>query len=390
MGSKLSRQRSLDLESKWSKRRRQRNDTPPVKSDRGGKGGIGGGGSVGVGGGGDLLFTSLMLKSDKLPGMLRKSNHSPYVRRVAWIREIQKHLREQRTEQAAEVLKLLRKDLGLQGTSLNDILYKNAAFLNLVDPISHELLLGLARDLQCPKRETDSLKSTNKICRQLIYHLTPHSKWTRQSVPRRKTQACLKTTLKKKLSGDVVNLSGIPLSGRDVHRVAFYLQGGSDAVSAVDLSFTELQDESLRLLLPPLSGLPKLTTLAVNGNRLTTAILKDLTEVVKDPNKFPKLAWIDMGNNADIFTVPQPLLVALRRRFGLRSSLPTIYEYSEAKTFGRYNPNMETSVEEPSVYDEGDEGEEERDEDDDRLELQAWGFREDTTPRSVQVSFCGR
>ena len=47
---------------------------------------------------------------------------------------------------------LLSQDLGLQGTSLNDILYKNAAFLNLVDPISHELLLGLARDLQCPKR----------------------------------------------------------------------------------------------------------------------------------------------------------------------------------------------------------------------------------------------
>lgn len=44
------------------------------------------------------------------------------------------------------------QDLGLQGSSLNDILYKNAAFLNLVDPISHELLLGLARDLQCPKR----------------------------------------------------------------------------------------------------------------------------------------------------------------------------------------------------------------------------------------------
>lgn len=44
------------------------------------------------------------------------------------------------------------QDLGLQGTSLNDILYKNASFLNLVDPISHELLLSLARDLQCPKR----------------------------------------------------------------------------------------------------------------------------------------------------------------------------------------------------------------------------------------------
>uniref|UniRef100_G3PY14 Leucine rich repeat containing 75Bb n=1 Tax=Gasterosteus aculeatus TaxID=69293 RepID=G3PY14_GASAC len=81
--------------------------------------------------------------------------HSPYVGRVAWIREIQRLLREQRMEQAAEVLKLLRKDLGLQGTSLNEILYKNAAFLNLVDPISHELLLSLARDLQCPKRSED-------------------------------------------------------------------------------------------------------------------------------------------------------------------------------------------------------------------------------------------
>ncbi|KAM6985381.1 leucine rich repeat containing 75Bb isoform 2-T2 [Aplochiton taeniatus] len=129
----------MDIESKFSKKRRQRNECP-------GEGR----------GGGDFLFTSLMLKSDKLPGMLRKSNHSPYVRRVAWIREMQKLLQEQRVEQAAEVLKLLRKDLGLQGTSLNDILYKNAAFLNLVDPISHELLLNLARDMQCPKRSEDN------------------------------------------------------------------------------------------------------------------------------------------------------------------------------------------------------------------------------------------
>uniref|UniRef100_H3CUK8 Leucine rich repeat containing 75Bb n=1 Tax=Tetraodon nigroviridis TaxID=99883 RepID=H3CUK8_TETNG len=252
--------------------------------------------------------------------------NSPYVRRVAWIREIQTLLREHKTDQAAEVLRLLRKDLGLQGTSLNDILYKNASFLNLVDPISHELLLSLARDLQCPKREKDAIKSSNKTCRQLIYHLTPHSKWTKQGVSRRKSQACLKTTLKKKLSGDVVNLSGIPLSGRDVHRVAFYLQSSSEAVSAVDLSFTELQDDGLRLLLPPLSCLPKLTVLAINGNRLTRAILKDLTDTLKDPSKFPCLAWVDLGNNVDIFTVPQPLLVALRRRFGLRSSLPVIYE----------------------------------------------------------------
>ncbi|XP_075901136.1 leucine rich repeat containing 75Bb isoform X3 [Nelusetta ayraudi] len=378
MGSKLTRQRSLDLDTKLSRRRRQRSEAP-AESDRSG------GGS-----GRDLLFTSLMLKSDKLPGMLRRSNPCPYVRRVAWIRDIQRLLREQKTEQAAEVLRLLRKDLGLQGTSLNDILYKNAAFLNLVDPISHELLLSLARDLQCPKRENESFKATNKICRQLIYHLTPHSKWTKQSVPRRKSQACLKTTLKKKLSGDVVNLSGIPLSRRDVHRVAFYLQSSSDAVSAVDLSFTQLQDESLRLLLPHLGRLPKLTILALNGNRLTLAVLKDLTDAVKDPVRFPCLAWVDLGNNADIFTVPQPLLVALRRRFGLRSSLPTIYEYKEALPLGGYCPNLETSLEEPSLYEEAEGEEEEREEEEDRLELQAWSLGGGNSSKSLQVHFCER
>lgn len=200
----------------------------------------------------------------------------------------------------------------------------------------------------------------------------------------------LKTTLKKKLSGDVVNLSGIPLSGRDIHRVVFYLQSISDSVSTVDLSFTELRDESLRLLLPHLSCLPKLTILAVNGNRLTVAILKDLTDTVKDPRRFPSLAWIDLGNNVDIFTVPQPLLVALRRRFGLRSSLPTIYEYSEAQALSRYNPCLETSVEEPSLYEEVDVEDDDREEEVDRLELQAWGFREETVSKSVSVHFCGR
>lgn len=94
----MTRQRSLDFESKLSKRRRQRNDNQ-VENER----------SCERRGGGDFLFTSLMLRSDKLPGMLRKTNHSPYVRRVAWIRDIQRLLREQKTEQAAEVLKLLRK-----------------------------------------------------------------------------------------------------------------------------------------------------------------------------------------------------------------------------------------------------------------------------------------
>lgn len=187
----------------------------------------------------------------------------------------------------------------------------------------------------------------------------------------------------------MANLSGIPLSGRDVHRVAYYLRSNGDSVSAVDLSFTELQDESLCLLLPHLGSMPKLTTLAINGNRLTVGVLKDLTEVVKNPLQFASLAWVDLGNNVDIFTVPQPLLVALRRRFGLRSSLPTIYEYSEVQVYSSYT--LETSIEEPSRYEE-EEGEGEEEED--KLELEAWGggkkVGEKCVSTDVALHYCER
>ncbi|KAA0704462.1 Leucine-rich repeat-containing protein 75B [Triplophysa tibetana] len=63
-------------------------------------------------------------------------------------------------------------DLGLEGTSLNEILYKNAAFLNLVDPISHELLLSLARDMQCPKRI--SARAWPKTCSHVHYSESRH------------------------------------------------------------------------------------------------------------------------------------------------------------------------------------------------------------------------
>ena len=98
MGSRLSRQSSLDNENFSKKRRKLQESTG--ESDR-----------VSRGGGGDFLF-ALMLKSDKLPGMLRRTNHSPYIRRVAWIKEIQKLLRDRRIEQATDVLKLLRKVSG--------------------------------------------------------------------------------------------------------------------------------------------------------------------------------------------------------------------------------------------------------------------------------------
>lgn len=93
MGSRLSRQNSLDQNTFSQKRRRLDGTAACVR-----------GGPAG----GDFLF-ALMLKSDRLPGMLRRSSPSPYTRRVAWIREIQKLLRDRRIEQATDVLRLLRK-----------------------------------------------------------------------------------------------------------------------------------------------------------------------------------------------------------------------------------------------------------------------------------------
>uniref|UniRef100_A0A8C8RRH1 LR75B protein n=1 Tax=Pelusios castaneus TaxID=367368 RepID=A0A8C8RRH1_9SAUR len=269
-----------------------------------------------------------------------KNNPAPYVRRVGWIREIQATIREHKREHAVHILRLLRKDLGLEGTFLSEVLYKNATFLNLVDPISHDLLMSLARDLQCPKKEYDPWKSADRICRQLIYHLSPHSKWHRHG----KTQAALATSLQKKLSQDSMDLSGIPLTMRDVHRMAYYLQNNGDHLTTVDLSFTELNDDMVRLLLPFFCALPKLTHLSLNGNRLTRATTKELTDTMKDMNKFPCLAWVDLGNNVDISSLPQPLLVGLRKRLSQQTTLPTIYEsldYDTELSSGRGGSHQE-------------------------------------------------
>ncbi|XP_005054847.2 PREDICTED: leucine-rich repeat-containing protein 75B, partial [Ficedula albicollis] len=276
---------------------------------------------------GDFQLSSLLLRPQKLPGVLRKASPAPYVRRVGWLREIQATIREHKREHAVHILRLLRKDLGLEGTFLNEVLYKNATFLNLVDPISHDLLMSLARDLQCPKKEYDPWKSSDRICRQLIYHLTPHSKWHRHGMPRRKSQVCsLKSSLQKKVSQDSMDLSGIPLSPRDVHRMAYYLQSHGERLTSLDLSFTELNDEAMRLLLPFLGALPRLTHLSLNGNRLTRATMKELTDTMKDMSNFPCLAWVDLGNNVDVSSMPQPLLVGLRKRLSQQTTLPTIYE----------------------------------------------------------------
>lgn len=132
----------------------------------------------------------------------------------------------------------------------------------------------------------------------------------------------------------MVDLSGIPLTSRDLERVSSYLQCCGEQVDSVELGFTGLTDDMVLQLLPALSALPHLTTLALNGNRLTRALLRDLTDTLKDPSKFPSVTWIDLGNNVDIFSLPQPFLLSLRKRCPKQGHLPTILELGEGPGCG--------------------------------------------------------
>ncbi|XP_014836593.1 PREDICTED: leucine-rich repeat-containing protein 75A-like isoform X2 [Poecilia mexicana] len=219
----------------------------------------------------------------------------------------------------------------MESTSLDDVLYRYASFRNLVDPITHDLIISLARYVHCPKTEGDSLGAMEKVCRQLTYHLSPHSQWRRQGLLKRKPQACLKAVLSAPLSSGALDLSGIPLTTRDMERLSAHLQRHASIVVSLELGFTELTDEAFLQLLPTLAALPHLETLALNGNRLTRAILKELTDALKDPSSFPSVTWIDLGNNVDIFSLPQPFLVSLRKRCPKQGNLPTILEFGESQ-----------------------------------------------------------
>ena len=48
-------------------------------------------------------------------------------------------------------LRCFLQDLGMESTSLDDVLYRYASFRNLVDPITHDLIISLARYIHCPK-----------------------------------------------------------------------------------------------------------------------------------------------------------------------------------------------------------------------------------------------
>uniref|UniRef100_A0A8C5RG41 Leucine rich repeat containing 75A n=1 Tax=Laticauda laticaudata TaxID=8630 RepID=A0A8C5RG41_LATLA len=180
-------------------------------------------------------------------------------------------------------------------------------------------------------QEGDSLGTMEKLCRQLTYHLSPHSQWRRQGMVKRKPQACLKTILVGNPLDNTVDLSGIPLTMKELDRVISYIQHSSEYIENVELCFTELTDEMFLQLLPVLCALPRLATLSLNGNRLTKAVLRDLTEALKDTRNFPSMTWIDLGNNVDIFSLPQPFLVSLKKRSPTQSNLPTILEFGESQ-----------------------------------------------------------
>lgn len=91
----------------------------------------------------------------------------------------------------------------------------------------------------------------------------------------------LKAVLSAPLSSGALDLSGIPLTVRDMERLCSHLQRHASTVVSLELGFTELTDEAFLLLLPTLAALPHLETLALNGNRLTRTILKELTDALK-------------------------------------------------------------------------------------------------------------
>ncbi|XP_034276976.1 leucine-rich repeat-containing protein 75A [Pantherophis guttatus] len=280
---------------------------------------------------GNFLASLVVRSSEKFGKGSGGGSLPPYHRRIVLIQDMLRMVKQGRHEEATDLLKYLRQDLGMESTSLDDVLYRYASFRNLVDPITHDLIISLARYIHCPKPEGDSLGTMEKLCRQLTYHLSPHSQWRRQGMVKRKPQACLKTILVGNPLDNTVDLSGIPLTMKELDRVISYLQHSSEYIENVELCFTEMTDEMFLQLLPVLSALPRLTTLSLNGNRLTKAVLRDLTESLKDTRNFPSITWIDLGNNVDIFSLPQPFLVSLKKRSPTQSNLPTILEFGESQ-----------------------------------------------------------
>lgn len=79
--------------------------------------------------------------------------------------------------------------------------------------------------------------------------------------------------------------------------------------------------------------------------------------------------------------------MALRRRCSLKSSLPTIYEYTEGQP---YCYRMESSLEEPSLYEEDEEEDDEEEDEVDKLDLESWSLGEQKRSGSFTLSYCQR
>ncbi|XP_057241520.1 leucine-rich repeat-containing protein 75A-like [Malurus melanocephalus] len=107
---------------------------------------------------GDFL-ASLVVKSGEKFGKGGGGSLPPYHRRICMIQDMLLLVKQGRQEEATELLKNLRQDLGMESTSLDDVLYRYASFRNLVDPITHDLIISLARYIHCPKPVGATLSS---------------------------------------------------------------------------------------------------------------------------------------------------------------------------------------------------------------------------------------
>lgn len=58
----------------------------------------------------------------------------------------------------------------MESTSLDDVLYRYASFRNLVDPITHDLIISLARYIHCPKPVSTLVSSHLQNCAGLENH----------------------------------------------------------------------------------------------------------------------------------------------------------------------------------------------------------------------------
>ncbi|XP_029401663.1 leucine-rich repeat-containing protein 75A [Mus pahari] len=243
------------------------------------------------------FWASLLLRAGDKAGRAG-SGLPPYHRRVGMVQELLRMVRQGRREEAGTLLQHLRQDLGMESTSLDDVLYRYASFRNLVDPITHDLIISLARYIHCPKPFLSTLIGLPSYCSCLSNEKTEihwalsasSGNWQKYVPEHPKTMLGVPPIP----SSDLLVLKSPELLRRDYTKKSVFPQ--------------DLEEEA--------------------------ALLRDLTDTLKDPSKFPNVTWIDLGNNVDIFSLPQPFLLSLRKRSPKQGHLPTILELGEGPGTG--------------------------------------------------------